>query len=72
MVIHTTKHMFLEICIKLSEANRPKNINEKKKYGDALFNLKIKCIWSNFSRKLINNTFNELDKKFIKDTKSNN
>ena len=44
MVIHTTQHMFLEICIKLSEANRPKNINEKKKYGDALFNLKIKCI----------------------------
>ena len=64
-------HVFRGII--LSEANRLKKLNEKDKdYEEALINLKIKCIRSNFSRKLIKNTFNELENFFTKDTKTKN
>ena len=57
----------------LSEANRLKKLYEKDKdYEEAIINLKIKGIRSNFSRKLIKNTFNGLDKFCTKETWTNN
>jgi len=57
--------------ILLSEANRLKKLNEKTEdYENALINLKIKCSKSNFSKKLINNTFNELNEIKEDDTKT--
>ena len=64
-------HVFRGII--LSEANRLKKLNEKTEdYEKALINLKIKCSRSSFSKKLINNTFNELDEVCNKDPSTNN
>ena len=64
-------HVFRGII--LSEANRLKKLNEKTEdYENALINLKIKCSKSNFSKKLINNTFNELNEINEEDTKTKN
>ena len=64
-------HVFRGIVI--SEANRLKKLNEKTEdYKKALINLKIKCSRSSFSKKLIHNTFNELDEVCNKDPNTNN
>ena len=62
-------------CLKnncISFKNNETKLNEKQKdYEDALINLKFKCIRSYFIRKLVNNTFNELNKLRTKNTTKN-